>query len=178
MTQQPDTIVLINGLSMTALSWENWVKRYTDKGYRVIAKSWPGMEGDIDALRRDPSAIATVGVGDIVEHYEGIIGELDSQLVIIGHSFGGRTGEFQSARGDRGELSQRRPRTAAADFRRPRPHFSPVRRRSELQAVPEIEGDHRVQAFPRAHALYSRTGWLGRCCRLRAGLGRGSRFEN
>jgi pimeloyl-ACP methyl ester carboxylesterase len=35
----PDTIVLINGLWMTALSWENWVKRYEDRGYRVIARS-------------------------------------------------------------------------------------------------------------------------------------------
>jgi len=99
MAQQPDTIVLINGLWMTALSWENWVKRYTDKGYRVIARSWPGMEGDIDELRRDPSAIAAVGVGDIVRHYEDIIGELDNPPVIIGHSFGGLVTQILIDRG-------------------------------------------------------------------------------
>ncbi len=99
MAQQPDTIVLINGLWMTALSWENWVKRYTDRGYRVIARSWPGMEGDIDELRRYPSAIAVVGVGDIVEHYEGIIRELDNPPVIIGHSFGGLVTQILIDRG-------------------------------------------------------------------------------
>ena len=52
------TIVLINGLWMTALSWEHWARHYRDKGYRVIAANWPGMEGDIEQLRRDPSSFA------------------------------------------------------------------------------------------------------------------------
>jgi hypothetical protein len=55
MECKPDTIVLINGLWMTALSWENWIKRYSQKGYNVIAKSWPGMDVDIEQLRRAPS---------------------------------------------------------------------------------------------------------------------------
>jgi pimeloyl-ACP methyl ester carboxylesterase len=58
-------------------------------GYQVVARSWPGMEGDIDELRRDPSAIATLGIADIVAHYEHIIGGLDAAPFIIGHSFGG-----------------------------------------------------------------------------------------
>ena len=40
------TIVLINGLWISALSWELWVQHYADKGYRVIAADWPGREGD------------------------------------------------------------------------------------------------------------------------------------
>lgn len=89
MSQQPDSIVLINGLWMTALCWENWVKRYTAKGLRVIAKSWPGMDVDIDKLRRDPSPIATLGITEIVDYYEKIIRELDSPPIVMGHSFGG-----------------------------------------------------------------------------------------
>lgn len=89
MSQRPDSIVLVNGLWMTALCWENWVKRYTAKGFRVIAKSWPGMDVDIDELRRDPSPIATLGVTEIVDYYEKIIRELDSPPIVIGHSFGG-----------------------------------------------------------------------------------------
>jgi alpha-beta hydrolase superfamily lysophospholipase len=87
--QRPDTVVLIHGLWMTALSWEHWVKRYTDKGYRVIARSWPGLEVDIDELRRDPSPIATLGVTEVVNHYETIIRGLDKPPIIMGHSFGG-----------------------------------------------------------------------------------------
>jgi pimeloyl-ACP methyl ester carboxylesterase len=89
MTRRFDTIVLIHGLWMTALSWENWVSRYESGGFRVIARSWPGMEGDIDELRRDPSPVASLGITEIVEHYEEIIEGLDRPPLIIGHSFGG-----------------------------------------------------------------------------------------
>ncbi len=89
MPQRPNSVVLINGLWMTALSWENWVKRYTDKGFRVIGKSWPGMDVDINELRRNPAPIAVLGITKIVEHYEKIIREMDSAPIIIGHSFGG-----------------------------------------------------------------------------------------
>lgn len=85
----PDTIVLIHGLWLTALSWEHWAARYAARGFRVVARSWPGMEGDIDALRRDPSAVAALGVTEIVDHYDRIIRALDRPPVIIGHSFGG-----------------------------------------------------------------------------------------
>jgi alpha-beta hydrolase superfamily lysophospholipase len=84
-----DTVVLIHGLWMTALSWEHWVARYRARGYKVIARSWPGMEGDIEALRRDPSAIAGLGVADIVDHYDRIIRDLEAPPIIMGHSFGG-----------------------------------------------------------------------------------------
>ena len=80
MPQRPNSVVLINGLWMTALSWEHWVERYSERGYRLIARSWPGMEGDIEELRRDPSAIAGLGLGEIVDHYEGIIQDLDVML--------------------------------------------------------------------------------------------------
>jgi pimeloyl-ACP methyl ester carboxylesterase len=85
----PDTIVLIHGLWMTPLSWEHWIARYSDKGYRVLAPAWPGLEGDIEEIRRDPSAIATLGLTEIVDHYDGIIRALEQPPIIMGHSFGG-----------------------------------------------------------------------------------------
>lgn len=88
-TSSPKTIVLIHGLWMTALSWENWVSHYTNKGYRVIAESWPGLGGDIHELRRDPTPIAGLGITEIVDFYEGIINKLDEAPIIMGHSFGG-----------------------------------------------------------------------------------------
>jgi pimeloyl-ACP methyl ester carboxylesterase len=74
---------------MTALSWENWVARFQQRGFNVIARSWPGMEGDIDALRADTSEIDDLGIEQILEHYEGIIEGLASSPIIMGHSFGG-----------------------------------------------------------------------------------------
>jgi alpha-beta hydrolase superfamily lysophospholipase len=89
---KPDTIVLIHGLWMTPLSWEHWIERYEGKGYKVIARSWPGipeLDGDIAAFRADPSAVGRLGVTDIVDHYQAIIEGLESPPIIMGHSFGG-----------------------------------------------------------------------------------------
>jgi len=96
--EKPDTVVLIHGLFMTALSWEHWVSRYTDRGYRVIASSWPGMD-DIEALRRDPTVVENLGIAEIVDHYEALIRELDAPPIIIGHSFGGAFTEILLDRG-------------------------------------------------------------------------------
>jgi alpha-beta hydrolase superfamily lysophospholipase len=93
------TIVLINGLWMTALSWEHWARHYTDKGYWVIAANWPGMEGDIELLRRDPSSFANLGVTEVVDHYEQIIRELESPPIIIGYGLGGLVTQILLDRG-------------------------------------------------------------------------------
>ena len=84
---------------MTALSWEHWVKHYTDKGYCVIAANWPGMEGDIEQLRRDPSSFANLGLNEVVDHYEQIICELETPPVIIGYGFGGLIAQVLLDRG-------------------------------------------------------------------------------
>jgi pimeloyl-ACP methyl ester carboxylesterase len=96
--EKPDTVVLIHGLFMTALSWEHWVSRYTDRGYRVIARSWPGMD-DIEALRRDPTVVENLGIAEIVDHYEALIRGLEQPPIIIGHSFGGAFTEILLDRG-------------------------------------------------------------------------------
>jgi len=85
----PNTVVLVHGLWMTSLSWENWVARYQARGFRVIAPSWPGMDVDIEELRRDPSPVAELGVTEIADHYDAIIRKLDQPPIIMGHSFGG-----------------------------------------------------------------------------------------
>jgi alpha-beta hydrolase superfamily lysophospholipase len=95
----PDTIVLIHGLWLTGLSWEHWVERYTARGYRVVARSWPGMEGDLGALRHDPSGVAALGVTEIVDHYDAMIRELERPPIIMGHSFGGLITEILLDRG-------------------------------------------------------------------------------
>jgi pimeloyl-ACP methyl ester carboxylesterase len=88
-SRPPQAIVLIHGLWLTALSWENWVQRYTDDGFRVVARSWPGMDGDIDALRADTSGIDNLGLTEITDYYVGIITALDHPPIIMGHSYGG-----------------------------------------------------------------------------------------
>ena len=94
-----NTIVLIHGLWMTPLSWEHWIERYGNRGYEVLAPAWPGMDGTIDALRRDPSPIEHLGIEEIIDHYDQIIRGLDSPPIIMGHSFGGAFTEVLLDRG-------------------------------------------------------------------------------
>ena len=82
-------IVLIHGMWMTPLSWEHWVNHYADRGYRVLAPAWPGLEAEPEQLRRDPSPLRGIGITDVVDHYDKIIRGLERPPIIIGHSFGG-----------------------------------------------------------------------------------------
>ncbi len=84
-----NNIVLIHGMWMTPLSFEYWAHHYSELGYGVYAPSWPGMERDIRALRRQPEGYADVGVRQIVDHYEKLILDFDSPPILVGHCFGG-----------------------------------------------------------------------------------------
>ncbi|WP_406506493.1 alpha/beta hydrolase [Streptomyces sp. NBC_01602] len=96
---QTGTVVLIHGLWMTPSSWEQWIDRYTASGHHVFAPGWPGVGGDVEKLRRDPSTIAGVGLGEIVEHYERFIRRLDEPPILMGHSFGGAVVQILLDRG-------------------------------------------------------------------------------
>ncbi|MEU1288244.1 alpha/beta hydrolase [Kitasatospora sp. NPDC005856] len=87
-----DTVVLIHGLWMTPLSWEHWVTRYEQRGLKVITPGYPGIEPGpegVEALRRDPSPLAGMGVREVFDHLAEVIGALDTKPIIMGHSFGG-----------------------------------------------------------------------------------------
>jgi pimeloyl-ACP methyl ester carboxylesterase len=86
------TVVLIHGLWMTPLAWEHWVARYEARGITVLTPGYPGIgqgEAGLKALRDDPDVVADVGVREVMDHLTGIISELDTPPVIMGHSFGG-----------------------------------------------------------------------------------------
>ena len=95
----PDTIVLIHGLWLSPLSWERWISRYRDRGYRVLAPAWPGMEAGVAQLRADTDPYARLEIAQILEHYETLIRKLDSPPIIMGHSFGGAFTELLLDRG-------------------------------------------------------------------------------
>jgi pimeloyl-ACP methyl ester carboxylesterase len=88
-TSNKPTIVLVHGLWLTPRSWEGWIDRYQKAGYNVIAPSWPGLEGEVEAVRKDPSPLKGLKLKTVVDHYDRIIRKLDAQPILMGHSFGG-----------------------------------------------------------------------------------------
>jgi pimeloyl-ACP methyl ester carboxylesterase len=83
------TIVLIHGLWLTPRSWEGWIDRYQKAGYTVIAPAWPGLEGEVEEIRRNSAALKGLRLKAVVDHYERIIRNLETPAILIGHSFGG-----------------------------------------------------------------------------------------
>jgi pimeloyl-ACP methyl ester carboxylesterase len=97
--EAPSTIVLIHGLWMTPRSWENWAARYEERGHRVTAPAWPGLDVEVEELRRDPTPLTRLNVAKIADHYERIIRELASPPIVMGHSMGGMVTQLLVDRG-------------------------------------------------------------------------------
>ena len=97
-----DTVVLIHGLWMTPLAWEHWVNRYAQRGLRVITPGYPGVEpgmAGVEALRRDPSLLANLGVREVFDHLAEIISSLQTAPIsaMDGTSAGGAANSTISA---------------------------------------------------------------------------------
>ena len=98
-TSPPIPLVLIHGAWLSAKSWENYADYFAKRGFDVSAPEWPRKEGDVEELRETAAETGGLGVEEIVDHYEGIIRELDQPPVIIGHSYGGLFTELLLDRG-------------------------------------------------------------------------------
>jgi pimeloyl-ACP methyl ester carboxylesterase len=93
------TIVFLHGAWVTPACWEQFIPFFEAKGYRCLAPAWPGKDRPVEAIRADPSALAGLGVGEIVTHYEQIIRGPDEPPILIGHSFGGLFAQILLDRG-------------------------------------------------------------------------------
>ncbi|MFE3410537.1 alpha/beta hydrolase [Streptomyces mirabilis] len=87
--QNAPSIVLIHGLWVTPLSWEHWIKFYEAQGFTVSAPAWPGHDGEVEDLRKDPAGMADIGFEQVVDHYDAIVRRMERPPILIGHSFGG-----------------------------------------------------------------------------------------
>ncbi len=55
----------------------------------MLTPAWPRLQGEVEDVRRDPSALAGLGVSEIADHYEKFVRALDEPPILMGHSFGG-----------------------------------------------------------------------------------------
>jgi pimeloyl-ACP methyl ester carboxylesterase len=83
------TVLFLHGGWVTPACWDPFVSYFESRGYRCLAPAWPGKDRSVEAIRTDPSPLAGLGIGEIVDHYERIARELDQPPILIGHSYGG-----------------------------------------------------------------------------------------
>jgi pimeloyl-ACP methyl ester carboxylesterase len=83
------TILLIHGLWVTPSSWEKFKRHFEAHGHDVLAPAWPGINGDVAAMRRDPSGLNGIGIAEVVAHYTRMIQSLPEPPILMGHSYGG-----------------------------------------------------------------------------------------
>lgn len=89
LTTKSKTIVLVHGLWVTPRSWEKFISYYEARGYRVLAPAWPGIKGEVEDMRHDPSSFNGIGIEEVMAHYTKIIQALPEKPIIMGHSYGG-----------------------------------------------------------------------------------------
>ena len=92
-------LMLIHGAWLSARSWENYETYFGQRGFAVTAPEWPRKHGDVEDMRATADDSAGLGVKEIVDHYEGLIRELDQPPVLLGHSYGGLFVELLLDRG-------------------------------------------------------------------------------
>ncbi len=93
------TVLFIHGGWVTPRCWDPFVAYFEARGFRCLAPAWPGKDRSVEAIRQDPSALAGLGIGAIVDHYERIGRSLDEPPILIGHSFGGLFAQILLDRG-------------------------------------------------------------------------------
>jgi len=81
--------LLIHGAWVTPACWSDFGAFLAQRGHQVALPAWPGKERTVQEIRRDPSALAGLGLGEIADHYAGIVRGMPESPVLVGHSFGG-----------------------------------------------------------------------------------------
>jgi pimeloyl-ACP methyl ester carboxylesterase len=93
MSSTPTPVVFIHGLWLHATSWGPWMDLFRDAGYEPTAPGWPNEPRTVAAARDQPELVANIGIDEAARHFAGVIEQLGSPPVLVGHSFGGLLAE-------------------------------------------------------------------------------------
>ncbi|KHL10594.1 pimeloyl-ACP methyl ester carboxylesterase [Mumia flava] len=92
-------VVFVHGLWLLPTSWDRWVELFEDAGYAAIAPGWPDDPDTVEEAGANPEVFARKSVGDVADHYAGLIGTLERTPAVVGHSFGGLLAQILAGRG-------------------------------------------------------------------------------
>src|SRR5438309_5131282 len=92
-------IVFVHGLWLLPSSWDRWATVFEEAGYTAVTPSWPDDPETVDEANANPEVFANKTVGQVADHFDGIIRRLTKKPAIIGHSFGGLLVQILAGRG-------------------------------------------------------------------------------
>ena len=82
-------VVFIHGLWLLPSSWDRWVAVFEEAGYTALTPGWPDDPETVEQAKAHPEVFAHKTVGQVSDHFSGVIGKLTKKPAVIGHSFGG-----------------------------------------------------------------------------------------
>lgn len=92
-------VVFVHGLWLLASSWDMWAEAFEAAGYVAVTPSWPDDPATVAEGKADPAAFAGKSVGQVADHLQQVIEQLDRKPVLVGHSFGGLLVQILAGRG-------------------------------------------------------------------------------
>ncbi|MFD6444852.1 alpha/beta hydrolase [Promicromonospora sp. NPDC060204] len=82
-------VIFIHGLWIHSTAWQPWIELFEARGYSATAPGWRGDSPTVQETREFVQAMEKLGIEELVEHYQEIIGTPEIKPIIVGHSFGG-----------------------------------------------------------------------------------------
>jgi pimeloyl-ACP methyl ester carboxylesterase len=92
-------VVFIHGLWLLPSSWDRWATVFEEAGYTALTPSWPDDPETVEEANAHPEVFAHKTVGQVADHFAGVIGRLTKKPAVIGHSFGGLLTQIVAGRG-------------------------------------------------------------------------------
>ena len=92
-------VVFIHGLWLLPSSWDRWAAVFEEAGYTALTPGWPDDPDTVEEAKARPEVFAHKTVGQVADHYAGVIGRLKQKPAVIGHSFGGLLTQIIAGRG-------------------------------------------------------------------------------
>jgi pimeloyl-ACP methyl ester carboxylesterase len=92
-------VVFVHGLWLLPSSWDRWATIFEEAGYAAVTASWPDDPPTVEQANADPEVMAHKTIGEVADHAQGLIGQLNQRPAIIGHSFGGLLAQILAGRG-------------------------------------------------------------------------------
>ncbi|GHE58855.1 alpha/beta hydrolase [Streptomyces longispororuber] len=106
-------VVFVHGLWLLPTSWDRWAAVFEEAGYTAVTPGWPDDPETVEEAREHPEVFAGKSVGQVADHFCGLVRSLDRAPVVVGHSFGGLVAQIIAGR----ELSRASVAIDPAPFR-------------------------------------------------------------